>query len=182
VPTLIVVSGPPGSGKTTLAHDVAGAIGCPAICRDEIKEGMVHASPGFVPGPGDPLTMRTLDTFFDVLRLLVSRGTTVVAEAAFQDRLWRPALEPLADLVSLRILRCAVDADVAHARMTQRANENPLRKAHEDGHRLEDADDWRRSHASFVPISLPAPAIDVDTTDGYDPGLSEIVAFVNSVH
>jgi predicted kinase len=182
VPTLIVVSGPPGSGKTTLAHEVAGAIGCPAICRDEIKEGMVHATPGFVPGPGDPLTMRALDTFFDVLRLLVGRGTTVVAEAAFQDRLWRPALEPLADLASLRIVRCAVDADVGHARMTQRANENPLRKAHEDGYRLEDADGWRRSHASFVPISLPAPTIDVDTTDGYDPGLTEIVAFVNSVH
>jgi predicted kinase len=182
VPTLIVVSGPPGSGKTTLAHKVAGAIGCPAICRDEIKEGMVHAAPRFVPGPGDPLTMRTLDTFFDVLRLLVSRGTTVVAEAAFQDRVWRPALESLADLASLRIVRCAVAADAAQARITRRANENPLRKAHEDGHRLQDADSWRRSHESFIPISLPVPTIDVDTTDGYDPGLPEIVALVNSVH
>jgi predicted kinase len=181
VPTLIVVSGPPGSGKTTLAHEVAGAIGCPAICWDEIKEGMVHATPGFIPGPSDPLTMRTLDTFFDVLRLLVGRGTTVVAEAAFQDRLWRPGLEPLADLASLRIVRCAVEADIAQARMTRRANENPLRKAHQDGHRLEDVDSWRRSHESFVPISLPVPTIDVDTTDGYDPGLPEIVAFVNSV-
>jgi len=43
-PTLIVVSGPAGSGKTTLAHAIASAIGCPAICRDEIKEGMVHAT------------------------------------------------------------------------------------------------------------------------------------------
>jgi dephospho-CoA kinase len=36
---------PAGSGKTTLAHALA-AVGCPAICRDEIKEGMVHATPG----------------------------------------------------------------------------------------------------------------------------------------
>ena len=39
-PTLIVVSGPPGAGKTTLAHEIARAAGCPAVCRDEIKEGM----------------------------------------------------------------------------------------------------------------------------------------------
>jgi deoxyadenosine/deoxycytidine kinase len=36
LPTLVVVSGPLGAGKTTLAHRLAGAIGCPAICRDEI--------------------------------------------------------------------------------------------------------------------------------------------------
>jgi len=52
IPTLVVVSGPPGTGKTTLAHKIAKAVGCPAVCRDEIKEGMMHAAPGFVTGPG----------------------------------------------------------------------------------------------------------------------------------
>jgi hypothetical protein len=66
-------------------------IGCPAICRDEIKEGMVHATPGsFVPGPGDDLTARTLPVFFGVLEMLLRAGVTTVAEAAFQDRIWRP--------------------------------------------------------------------------------------------
>jgi hypothetical protein len=65
-PTLVVVSGSPGSGKTTLGHKIALAVRYPAICRDEIKEGMVHASWGFVPGPVDELTMRTLPTFFGV--------------------------------------------------------------------------------------------------------------------
>jgi hypothetical protein len=48
----------------------------PGDLRDEINEGMVHASPGFVPGPGDELTMRTLPVFFDVLALLLGAGVT----------------------------------------------------------------------------------------------------------
>ncbi|WP_433685874.1 zeta toxin family protein [Nocardia sp. CA-119907] len=33
LPTLVVVSGSPGAGKTTLAHALATRVGCPAICR-----------------------------------------------------------------------------------------------------------------------------------------------------
>lgn len=59
----MVISGPAGAGKTTLAHRLASAVGCPAICRDEIKEGMVHATGDFVAGEGDELTRRTFPVF-----------------------------------------------------------------------------------------------------------------------
>ncbi|MEV6107928.1 AAA family ATPase [Streptomyces sp. NPDC051940] len=177
-PTLVVVSGPPAAGKTTLAHALARAIGCPAVCRDEIKEGMVHATPGFVAGPGDALTRRTLPTFFAVLEVLARAGVTTVAEAAFQDRLWRPGLEPLKDLVSLRVVHCVVDARVALERTRSRLEDNPLRRAHADAPPA-DAAAHERAYRAFDRVSVDAPWIEVDTTDGYRPGLAEIVAFVD---
>jgi predicted kinase len=177
-PTLVVVGGPPGSGKTTLAHKIAHAVGCPAICRDEIKEGMAHATPGFAPAPGDELTMRTLPVFFGVLELLLRAGVTTVAEAAFQDRLWRPRLEPLRDVARLRIVHCTVDAGVAFERIMRRAGQGPPRHAHADpGPR--DAAEYAQRHRAFDRVSVDAPWIEVDTTDGYQPGLAQIAAFIN---
>jgi predicted kinase len=180
-PTLVVVSGPPGSGKTSLAHAIARAIPCPAICRDEIKEGMAHAQGGEFQGAhGDPLTQRTLPLFFDVLRVLLTAGVTVVAEAAFQDRLWRPGLEPLAELARLRIVQCQVDAAVSFERAVRRsATSAGHRRAHGDSTLGKEVEDWRRAFASFDRVSIPAPSIDVDTTDGYAPDLAAIVEFVN---
>jgi hypothetical protein len=65
------------------------------------------------PAPGDELTLRTLPVFFGVLELLLRAGVTVVAEAAFQDRIWRPRLEPLQSLARFRIVHCTVAAEVA---------------------------------------------------------------------
>jgi predicted kinase len=166
----VVVSGPAGTGKTTLAHELARAVGCPAICRDEIKEGMVHAADDFVPGPGDDLTMRTLPLFFATLRLLLEGGATVVAEAAFQDHVWRPRLEPLADIARLRVVQCHTDAATARQRMAGRQG----RAAHTDAAVLADAG----YHEAFRRLALPVPSIDVDTTAGYDPSLERVVDFV----
>jgi predicted kinase len=179
LPTLVVVSGPAGSGKTTLAHAIASAVGCPAICRDEIKEGMVHATwgpeaAGFTPRPGDELTARTLPVFFRVLELLVRAGVTTVAEAAFQDHVWRPRLEPMQRLAQLRIVQCVVDPDLALRRIWQRVQDNPLRRAHADP-----GPERPSGRPAFTRISMDAPSLEVDTSDGYRPGLGQIVAFVN---
>jgi predicted kinase len=172
-PTLVIVTGPAGSGKTTLAHRLAGTIGCPALCRDEIKEGMVATTPGFIPGPSDPLTIRTYGLFFAAIRLFLEHGVTHVAEAAFQHANWARGLEPLRPLAVFRIVRCQVPPSVARSRAEQRRREQFTRAAHDDaGHfSLE---------GSFEPIQLDAPTLDVDTTDGYRPDLDAITAFART--
>jgi len=113
-----------------------------------------------------------------VVELLLRAGVTTVAEAAFQDRLWRTGLESLLSLAQLRIVQCTVDADVAFARSLRRRGENPLRRAHADP-RPQNAAEHARDYDAFARLSVDAPSVEVDTTDGYRPALSEIVAFVN---
>jgi predicted kinase len=173
-PTLVIVSGPGGAGKTTLARRLATRIGCPAICRDELKEGMVATVPGFVPAPSDPLTVRAYDLFFAVIRLLLEHGVTHVAEASFQHQNWARKLEPLRSLAEFRILRCHVPDAVRRVRAADRRRQQPSRAAHDDeGYFLGEL-------GAFDAIHVDAPTLDIDTTDGYDPDLITVEAFVRS--
>jgi predicted kinase len=169
IPTLIIVSGPGGSGKTTLAHQLAATLGCPALCRDEIKEGMVASNPGFVPATSDQLTERTYAVFFEAIALLLKAEVTLVAEAAFQHSLWWRGLEPLTNLAMLRIVRCQAPAELTRQRALTRIAQ-PTRAAHADTEHFS-------VQRTFDAIHLNAPTIDVDTSDGWDPDLEEIAAF-----
>jgi predicted kinase len=163
-PTLVVVSGPAASGKTTLAHELAKAIPCPAICRDEIKEGMVHAHGAtFEAAPGDPLTERAYPLFFDVLRVLLEGGVTVVAEAAFQDARWRKGLEPLMGLAEMRVVHCVTDPALAAKRFRSRGD----RRAHVTLSEI----------PAFERLSL-GPSLEVDTSNGYTPDMRAILDFI----
>lgn len=168
----MVVTGPSGFGKTTLAHSLAKAIPCVAVSRDEIKEGMVHATPGYEASPGDALTQKSSELFFEIVELLLGRGVTVVAEAAFQHDRWVSLLKLVEDHARVVIVQCHTDAALALDRMVKRG----VREAHGDAHFLETV---RLADITlFSRLSETAPSIDVDTTDGYAPPLAEVVAFI----
>jgi predicted kinase len=165
-PLLLVVAGRPGSGKTTLAHALARAIRCPAICRDEIKEGFSNTTGD---NGGDEVGRKVYEVFFDAVRLLIERQVTLVAEAAFQHKLWAPKLEPLRAIARIRIVVCDIDPQFAEARHTARGQADPLREWYPKR--------WSNEQG-FDPPHLEVPTMTVDTTDGYRPDLDAIVAFV----
>jgi hypothetical protein len=123
-----------------------------------------------VPSTSDPLTLRTYELFFEAMALLLRADVTLVAEAAFQHRLWVRGLSPLGDVATLRVVRCSVSEEMARERQQQRLLSQSTRSAHADAEHLSRAEPFDRLH-------LDAPTLDVDTTDGWQPGLPAIAAF-----
>jgi predicted kinase len=142
---------------------------------------MVHAHGGDFQGrPGDELTRRTLPLFFEVIRLLIEGGVSVVAEAAFVDERWRDGLAPFVEHADVRVVRCRVPAQVSFERAGLRAAwSEQHRRAHGDSTMDKQLADWEEAFAVFEYASLDAPTIDVETTDGYTPDLETVLRFVS---
>jgi predicted kinase len=178
-PLLIVVSGRPGSGKTTLAHTLARKIGCPAICRDEIKEGFVNTMQSSHESLGKDVNQNIYGVFFEILDFLITKQITLVVEAAFQHHLWAPQLERLSHISQVKIIICTVDPHLARSRFVQRGLSDPNRlRFHGDWGVRAAQEGIELPIVNYDPPLLPIPTLEVDTSDGYHPSLDDIELFL----
>ena len=177
-PSLIVLTGRPASGKTTLAHSLAQAIRCPVVSRDAIKEGVVNTT-GQTEGAGSDIGRQIYEAFFDTIKILLYHRVTLIAEAAFQHKLWSPQIELLREVAHVRIVVCAINAETARARFIERGSSDPLRErfhhdrfalAAREGHEPPPIEDYDPPHSD-------ASTLLVDTSNGYQPDFEAIVSF-----
>ena len=79
---ILLVSGAPGSGKTTLAEPLAQALGLPLFSKDHIKETLMEALQG---PPGDlGFSRRIGGAAMDVLWRMAGQAPAAVLEANFR--------------------------------------------------------------------------------------------------
>ena len=177
-PYLVAVTGRPGAGKTTFAEKLSRAACLPMLSRDQLKEGYVRTQG--VPNrelSGDVNRIVT-DLFFETIEQLIDGGVSLIAEAAFQHRVWSAKLFPLMDRARVRVLVCSPGEDgrLALERFLQRGLSDPRR---EYFHGDKGVDMARRgmelSVSPYEEPRLPVPTWHIDTSDGYRPGIDEII-------
>jgi predicted kinase len=151
----VLVSGLPGSGKSTIARPLAQQLGLPLLARDDIKESLWDAL-----GPGDVAWSRRLGAASAevFLRLAQTAGTAVLDNFFHADR--------RADVAALGgplvEVHCACPVEIARMRYTLRQRH----ACHFDAeYGLPAFDRWVRNDREALGLG---PVLEVDTSQPAD--------------
>src|SRR5688500_7528188 len=81
-PLLVLVSGKPGAGKSTLARRLSesDALGLHVLSRDAIKVGLVETQGAETDEIRNVIVPRSFDLFFETIELWLRAGVSLIAE------------------------------------------------------------------------------------------------------
>ena len=165
---LIVVSGPPCSGKSRLASRLGRRLGWPVVCKDDFKELLFDSL-----GAGDAdwsarLSRAAFDIQFRVAEKLLEAGLSVLLEGNFRAEAHGERIAGLAaGRVRLLQVACRADPDALAARRSARARDGRRHPGHLDA--LPGADP-----GTYGPLSID-PTFDHDSTGEPDAAFAALL-------
>jgi predicted kinase len=167
-PTIVMLAGLPGTGKTTLAYEIARILGWTVLDKDLINTELLSA--GLSQSQAGPLAYELL---FRLTRDLViqQRHSVILDTAGRQPRILEQA-RLIAEEASahLRVIRCIAARDIRNERMNQRI----CRPSQWEADQTTDQEE-----AQWY-AHIPAEAFVISTDQSFERVLASIVAFLRS--
>ena len=85
-PRIVLLTGAPGSGKSTLGRELSTALRIPFLARDDVRGGMAMTAGAWRDSlEQPPASDAAVDAFLDIVELALQRGVSCIAEYAFRS-------------------------------------------------------------------------------------------------
>lgn len=174
-PLIVYVSGAPGSGKTTLARLIAEQLYVPNISSDLIHGGVALSN------PNHDRKQTLFNVFVPTMTELSQKGVSFVVDQVLQKGISEAAiidkLRPNAIIINIHTV-CTNPIERYAQRIKSSDSQNVMQRREQllerATHHEENLD------KTSQPLELDAPMLVVNTDDGYNPSLSEIVGFIQN--
>lgn len=178
-PLLIIVGGPPASGKSTLAEWVAGEFRLPLLSRDMFKEAMMDTLGSPDPERSHELGAAAYAILAVLQQQLVKAGVGAVLESNFLRGVSEDDLRPILPKSRSVAIYCETTVEESLRRFVERAQNGDRHPGHHDAE-PEKLQDLKRDLVSdrYGPLELDIPFLVVDTTDEWKPDRETIKRFV----
>jgi predicted kinase len=165
-PPLVIVTGPPASGKTTLGRTLATRLAMPFLYKDGIKETLFDALGWSGREWSRKLGVATYALLFHLLEMELAAGRSLVVESNFDAERAGPSFLALRDRYGFRPVQvcCVADGAVLLERFRSRVTSGERHPGHDElANMLELEPILLRGRLD--PLPLDGPIIEVDTTD-----------------
>jgi predicted kinase len=181
-PLLVIVSGPPGAGKTTVARRLGPALGLPVVAKDDIKESLFGSLGWSDREWSRKLGAATWRLLFLVLERLMEAGTSALIESNFDRRLHVGQFRDLSDRFGFDVVEvyCTANVETLARRYRERELSGDRHPGHEGSDYSPDDESFavELTQREHVPLGVALLTFEVDTTDPERVDLDEIVGAV----
>ena len=165
-PLLIIVTGLPCTGKTTLGRHIARELGLPFIHKDGIKETLFNSLGWRDRAWSRQLGGATYHLLYYLLEVLMQAGTSLVIESNFDPQRDSTTLAGLVkrhDYTASQVL-CKTEGARLLERFRARSDSNDRHPGHVDAFNYAEMEP-QLLKGRLAPLPLPGLLVEVDTTD-----------------